>query len=262
VKGLVIDQPWIGMILRGEKTWEMRSRPTNVRGPIALIQKGTGTVVGTARLVDSAPELRPDEMSGHFTKHRIPDEMVRSTGFKWLTPWVVWDVRRLPRPVPYEHAKGAVTWVNLSADVEAAVLGRDTGGPSLAGDTTVTSNHRRLADETVAQIARDRGFAIPPNASTSIRRDGSKLYIDVVWEDDEPLRWRSNWTAMRNLVGVLGVAASGFCFVAFVIHLWLAMVSSFTLFGAFKWLLAVFAAMLVAVIGGRGEDLNQMFGKR
>jgi hypothetical protein len=262
LKGLVIDQPWIGMILRHEKIWEMRSRPTNVRGPIALIQKGTGTIVGTARLVDSAPELRTDEMSAHFPKHRIPDEMVRSLGFKWLTPWVLWDVNRLSKPVPYDHPKGAVTWVNLSADVEAAVLGRGTGGPSLAEHKAVTADHRRLAEQTVAQIARDGGFSIPPDASTSIRREGSKLFIDVEWEDDELPRLRSNWAQMRDLLGVLGVAACAVSYFGFVIHVWLAMFSSLTLFGAFKWLLALFAAVLVAVIGGRGDDIGEIFGKR
>jgi hypothetical protein len=201
-------------------------------------------------------------MSAHFAKHRIPDEMVRSAGFKWLTPWVLWDVRRLSRPIPYDHPKGAVVWVNLSADEEAAVLGAGAGGPSFVEDTTVTADNRRLANQTVAQIAQDGGFSIPPDASTSIRREGSKLYIDVEWDDDGPSQRRSRWADMRNLLGVFGVAATVFCYFAFLAHVWLAMISSFTLVGAFKWLIAAFAAMLVALIGGRGEDIGQIFGER
>jgi hypothetical protein len=263
LKGLVIDQPWIGMILRHEKTWEMRSRPTNVRGPIALIQKGTGTVVGTARLVDSAPELRVDEMSAHFGKHRIPDEMVRSAGFKWLTPWVLWDVRRLSRPVPYDHPKGAVTWVNLAADVEAAVLGHGTGRPSLDENTTVTTHHGRLADQTVAQIARDGGFTIPSDASRSIRRQGSKLYIDVEWDDGTPQRRPWKRPAWLDAFGIFGVAASAFCCLGLMIHLPLAVLShSFTILGALKWVPPMLVAMVVAVIGGHGDDLEEIFGRR
>ncbi|MBD8246954.1 ASCH domain-containing protein [Xanthomonas campestris] len=45
MKGLVIDEPWISLILSGQKTWEMRSRATSIRGRIALIKKGSGTEV-------------------------------------------------------------------------------------------------------------------------------------------------------------------------------------------------------------------------
>jgi hypothetical protein len=32
MRGLVIDEPWISLIISGEKTWETRSRNTLVRG--------------------------------------------------------------------------------------------------------------------------------------------------------------------------------------------------------------------------------------
>lgn len=113
LKGLVIDQPWIGKILKGEKIWEMRSRSTSVRGEIALIAKGTGTIVGFARLVDSLAPLSEDEMQAHFSRHRIPPERVSEPGFRWFTPWVLAEVRALEHPIPYRHPFGAVTWVNL-----------------------------------------------------------------------------------------------------------------------------------------------------
>ena len=50
--GLIIRSPWIETILAGEKTWEIRSSNTNVRGPIARIRGGSGRVVGTCDLVD------------------------------------------------------------------------------------------------------------------------------------------------------------------------------------------------------------------
>jgi hypothetical protein len=51
MKGLIIKEPWISLILSRKKTWELRSRDTRVRGRIALIRKGSGTVIGVAELV-------------------------------------------------------------------------------------------------------------------------------------------------------------------------------------------------------------------
>lgn len=50
--GLIVDQPWIQLIICGNKSWEMRANAVKRRGPVALIAKGTGTVVGVAHLVD------------------------------------------------------------------------------------------------------------------------------------------------------------------------------------------------------------------
>lgn len=36
MKGLIVDEPWTSLILAGKKDWEMRSRPMQVRGSIAL----------------------------------------------------------------------------------------------------------------------------------------------------------------------------------------------------------------------------------
>lgn len=121
LKGLIIRQPWIEMILAGTKVWEMRSERTMFRGPIALIEKGTGFVVGTAILSDSLPPISPKDMGACRTKHRIPAEISDEVGFKWFTPWVLKDVRRLARPVPYVHRSGAVILVALDADVEVAI---------------------------------------------------------------------------------------------------------------------------------------------
>ena len=38
---LIIRQPWLGLILSGKKTWEIRGSRTNKRGPIALIESGS-----------------------------------------------------------------------------------------------------------------------------------------------------------------------------------------------------------------------------
>lgn len=121
-KGLVIDDPWIDYLLDGTKTWEMRSRPVSFRGWFGLIRKGTGAMYGVARLVDVRPALTVEEMVAAHDKHRIPESMIRSGAVaKWTTPWVLADITKFPKPVPYRHPSGAVSWVELEPDVTAAI---------------------------------------------------------------------------------------------------------------------------------------------
>jgi ASCH domain-containing protein len=111
--GVIVDQPWIGKILRGEKIWEMRSTGVKRRGPIALIQKGTGCVVGVANLVDVKGPFTNDELQNHEHIHHVPPAMYRAPDYKWRIAWVLADVTTLQEPVPYKHKNGAVTWVEL-----------------------------------------------------------------------------------------------------------------------------------------------------
>lgn len=120
--GLVIREPWIGLILSGEKTWEMRSTAAAFRGWFGLIRKGSGTVVGVARLVKVGARLSDEEMIATVDKHRISEAMIRSGQVgRWTVPWVIAGARALARPVPYEHRAGAVTWVRLDAAVSDAI---------------------------------------------------------------------------------------------------------------------------------------------
>ncbi len=121
-KGLIVADPWIGYLLDGSKTWEMRSKPVSFRGWFGLIRKGTGAVYGVARLIDVRPALSVEQMTAANDKHRIPEEMIRSGQVaKWTTPWILSDVRRLPLPVPYSHPYGAVSWVKLAPSVTEAI---------------------------------------------------------------------------------------------------------------------------------------------
>ncbi len=126
MKAIVIDEPWIGLILAGEKTWEMRRGSCSHRGPVALIRKGSGLVVGTANVVDSlAPLLTPEAYGAAERHHRIPPaRQGRAREDGWATPWVLADARPLDRPVPYRHPYGAVIWVNLEPEVAAAIAGQ------------------------------------------------------------------------------------------------------------------------------------------
>jgi len=127
-KGLVVDDPWIDLILAGSKTWEMRSARTSFRGWFGLIRKGSGAVWGIARLDDVGARMTPDELVTTIDKHRIPEDMIRSGAVvKWNTPWKLSNARRLERPVPYQHPYGAVTWVNLDFSVTESISVQLTG---------------------------------------------------------------------------------------------------------------------------------------
>lgn len=109
-RALIIKQPWIDLILSGEKTWEMRSRPTNIRGRIGLIEQGTGLIVGEAELVDCKESVTSFDIGYCDWKHRIYDLDLLE---KWHIPWELQNAKRYEEPIPYKHPRGAVVWVNL-----------------------------------------------------------------------------------------------------------------------------------------------------
>jgi hypothetical protein len=123
IKGLIIDTPHIDNILSGQKTWEMRSTQTKQRGLVALIRKGSGTVVGLAEIIDSIGPFTKSDMLANMSKHmisttRLDDPKVS----KWNNAWVMKAARLLRRPVRYEHPNGAVIWVNLDIATCNAVV--------------------------------------------------------------------------------------------------------------------------------------------
>jgi hypothetical protein len=122
VKALIVREPWIGLILAGTKTWEMRRRGLSHRGERALVRSGSGLVVGLCDLVDSLPGLDREAFDAAEDRHGIAAE-ARPEAFRrgWNVPWVVDGARPLSRPVPYRHPQGAVTFVNLSPDEAAQV---------------------------------------------------------------------------------------------------------------------------------------------
>ncbi len=136
-KALIIADPWISLILSGQKDWEMRSTSASHRGWFGLVWKGLGAVYGVARLVDVKPPQSTEQMIEAFERHRIPEEMIRSGDVAtWNTPWVLADVRRLTTPVRYRHKNGSVTWVNLEDEVSEAIVRQLNVAPILQAPLT------------------------------------------------------------------------------------------------------------------------------
>lgn len=109
-RALIIRQPWVDKIFDSGKVWEMRSGSTMVRGRIGIIEAGTGLIVGEVTLLGSGQPLTEDEAKRHIGAHQVKDiELLK----KWRYPWFLEDARRYKTPIPYDHPKGAVTWVRI-----------------------------------------------------------------------------------------------------------------------------------------------------
>jgi len=109
-RALVIADPWIDLILSGQKTWEMRSRRTNIRGKIGLIRKGSGLIVGECEIVDCLTDLSFKNLIENYEKHRIIDTDLLDL---WPIAWVVKNAIKWSHPKPYKHPPGAVSWVKI-----------------------------------------------------------------------------------------------------------------------------------------------------
>jgi hypothetical protein len=112
--GLIIKKEWLDRILDGSKSWEIRGRRTARRGPIALIESGSGHVKGTCTIIDvigpiGLRRLRANAEKAGFVAEKTP--------YAKTYAWVLENPGRLPRPVPYRHPAGAVIWVELESDV-------------------------------------------------------------------------------------------------------------------------------------------------
>jgi hypothetical protein len=117
-RGLIIKSPYIDRILAGTKTWEMRSTHTKVRGPIALIRKGSGQIIGMANLVDSKGPLSDQEKIDNINQHQISIERLQSGDTaKWNVAWILEKAQSLNSPVHYKHRNGAVIWVTLETEI-------------------------------------------------------------------------------------------------------------------------------------------------
>lgn len=175
-KGLIIGDPWIGYLLDGSKTWEMRAKPVKFRGWFGLIRKGSGAVQGIARLVDVRGPLSREDMLATVDKHRIPAEMITSGAVaKWTTPWIISDVRPLSKPVPYRHPYGAVTWIELDKDVADAIAIQVGGLPQTSESANTSPASPPATSTTVAM----QEASVMTEAPTSAPKTSDRLIGQV-----------------------------------------------------------------------------------
>ena len=194
-QGLIIDEPWIGHILDGRKVWEMRSKPTSKRGWFGLIRKGSGQVVGVARLADCGKSLSRSEMLAPINHHRIPAAMINSGKVdKWHVPWKLADVQVLAKPVSYVHKRGAVIWVDLSSEVSEKIAEAFNEMP-ITDHTTPTSPSRTVSPNLIRSV---EPAAFPTAVARPVARPARS--IDLPEEHPGKVLGRSQLTGgnLRN----------------------------------------------------------------
>lgn len=119
MRGLIVRSPWIDLIFDGRKPWEIRGTNTHKRETIALIQSGTGLIMGTVDLIDCI-KLTKHEFTENRDKHCIENNLFPIT-YKQIFAWVLERPIRFTVPKPYKHPGGAVIWVKLIDEEEWAI---------------------------------------------------------------------------------------------------------------------------------------------
>ena len=108
---LLIKNPWLQLILRKRKTWEIRGSSTRKRGLIHLGLSGSGGEIhGRARVTDCRLLTR-EELRKHKDKHCIED--IDSVRYAKIYAWVFSDVFRYKKPLQHSHKQGAIIWCKL-----------------------------------------------------------------------------------------------------------------------------------------------------
>lgn len=120
--GLIIKSKWLDLILKGEKTIEIRGSDTKKQGEIIyLLESKTNRVLGTCKIAYTYPISCSDwseERDNHKVELSYPE---LKKIYKNPYAWVLEDVKPIKseKELYYKHPKGAVIWVK---DVEKYIL--------------------------------------------------------------------------------------------------------------------------------------------
>jgi len=122
MRALLIRHPHIDLILDGKKIWEIRGSRTSVRGTIALVPSGSGTVIGVCDVVGCVGPLTADAYRKNAKKAGMRPSQAKLGWYRQTYAWVLENPHYLKRPVPYQHPQGAVIWVQLDDKVERKIV--------------------------------------------------------------------------------------------------------------------------------------------
>ena len=142
MKCLFVRHPFAGWIVDRVKDIEYRTRPTNIRGRIGIIQSRTGTVIGDVEITD----CNYNEELDYYE-------------------WELMFPRRYAKPVPFKAKHGAVVWLDVDFDPEAQPI-----APRLSGDAL------KVAAASYAKEL-DR-FLHPAAAWIVVMKDGRRIRFE------------------------------------------------------------------------------------
>lgn len=139
IRVLAVRQPWASLIVEGLKTIEVRSKPTNIRGKVAIyaslstpsdwdfrtvrqniaelsmkhpekfseydfsIGYPIGQIIGTVEITESY-EMSDFVLADTYNEHFSPKSYDYNFGWELKKPV------KFPQPIPYKPPKGAVIW--------------------------------------------------------------------------------------------------------------------------------------------------------
>ena len=106
---LVVKDPWITMLVEGTKTMEIRGfRCKKQKGErVHFSKSGTGTIIGSARFVESVYFESEEEMRAEEGKHCVPS--TSKVPYKKIHGWVFADAKKM-HPIKYNVKRGSVVW--------------------------------------------------------------------------------------------------------------------------------------------------------
>jgi len=112
LKGLIVREEPMSLILKGVKKWELRSKRCHIRGKIALITSGSGTVVGTAEVVDCIGPLTVEQWNNNLRRMGMSreDRIKSKREIGDIYAWVIKSAKKLKKPVRYKHKPGVIKW--------------------------------------------------------------------------------------------------------------------------------------------------------
>jgi hypothetical protein len=111
---LIVQQPWIGLLLDGYKRWEIRGQACRkARGEriFLALSGGGGVILGHVTLAGSHGPLSRAEYVDGAERH-----CVAGTSLPYGASTHAWEVKdpvRFRAPVPYRHKPGVVVWAKM-----------------------------------------------------------------------------------------------------------------------------------------------------
>ena len=106
-RGLIVQQPWLNLILSGQKTMDLRSSTTHIRGDVAILHDGK--IWGYVDLYDVIGPMSQAEIMYREEEHKVPYQSIGNYDYGWKFR----NLRLLKKPRKYKHPQGAQIWVKL-----------------------------------------------------------------------------------------------------------------------------------------------------
>ena len=132
-RGFRVLEPYASYIVEGKKTWELRRRPTNIRGRVGIVSGDQ--VIGSVEIVDSIGPLTQEQLEKHQDKHLADKEFLKKYARgEPLYVWVLSGARKFDKPIPIQIRQGHQTWLNLVEATEEKRPTKAQTSPSPSSD--------------------------------------------------------------------------------------------------------------------------------